>query len=172
MRITIDTAVDTYDSALAALQAAFGVSPPPTAAPERIRVRFQGQAAELNDEGLPGGWTEQSLYLVLSDLKANAREVIRCVAENAPMITRADVVKLLRDDPARPTLRASQIGGTMTSLKRVLRRRDEDPLALLDRDYNASAYLMDVEVAAAVLNIMRLIDATDQHKETDGAADS
>ncbi|MEV6617282.1 hypothetical protein AB0N31_26205 [Streptomyces sp. NPDC051051] len=82
MRLTIDTETDTYEQAMAAVQAAYGLRP---ATPETWPAAPPAEPCpgpqDLADDDLGNGWTDRLLFNVITALKPGARAVLRHITD-------------------------------------------------------------------------------------------
>ncbi|MFF1405124.1 hypothetical protein [Streptomyces sp. NPDC058294] len=102
--MTIDTATDTYEQAIASVQAAYGLRPDvPAAWPDAPAADPRPGPQDLADDDLIDGWTDQLLFRLIASLVPGARAVL-------------DVQHHLADHPTLP-IPPSKIGGTLTSVK-------------------------------------------------------
>jgi hypothetical protein len=103
VRLTIDTETDTYEQAMAAVQAAYGLRPavPGTwlAAPAaESRPGPQG----LADEDLANGWTDRLLFHVIAALTPKARAILRHITDLNGTAAYDDVQQHFADHPTHP----------------------------------------------------------------------
>ncbi|MDT0616276.1 hypothetical protein RM812_39980, partial [Streptomyces sp. DSM 40712] len=69
MRLTIETEKDTYEQAIAAVQAAYGKRPTvPVDWPEAPTVEPGPEPQNLSDADIKDGWSEQLLFRVIAAL--------------------------------------------------------------------------------------------------------
>lgn len=156
MRISIDTAVDDFDAALAAVYSAYG------------QVQFD-ETTGKDDESktpankvgsstmLPGGWTEKKLKKWASYLTENAQVVSLFVAQNAPEVSFEAAAKHLGEymglsGPADGKV----LGGSMSSGGHAANKIAGVTSQPFDRDWSRGLYVIDERVAKV------LIDALDE----------
>ncbi|MFI9176075.1 hypothetical protein [Streptomyces lincolnensis] len=158
MRLTIDTETDTYEQALAAVQAAFGMRPvTPVDWPEAPDPRPGPQ--DLADDDLADGWSERMLFQVVATLMPGARAVLRRITDLGGTASYEDVQQHFAHHPTNP-IPLSRIGGTLTSVKAVQRRVGPDGAGpLLQRDERARRYRIDDALVAGLLRAFALADA-------------
>jgi hypothetical protein len=69
VRLTIDTGTDTYEQAIAAVQAAYGLRPDvPAAWPDAPATDPRPGPQDLTDDDLANGWTDQLLFQLVAAL--------------------------------------------------------------------------------------------------------
>jgi hypothetical protein len=158
MRLTIDTETDTYEQALAAIQAAYGMRPPtPADWPEAPDPRPGPQ--DLADVDLADGWSEQTLFQVIATLMPGARAVLRRITDLGGAASYEDVQQHFAHHPTNP-IPLSRIGGTLTSIKAVQRRVGPDGAGpLLQRDEQARRYRIDDALVAGLTRAFAMADA-------------
>lgn len=126
MRLTIDTETDTYEQAIAAVQAAYGLRPAaPADWPDAPAVEPRTGPQDLADDDLADGWSDQLLFQVLADLMPGARAVLRRITDLGGTASYDDVQQHFAHHPTVP-IPPSRIGGTLTSIKAVQRRIGPD----------------------------------------------
>jgi hypothetical protein len=141
VQLTIDTQRDTYEQAIAAVQAAYGFNPatvtsswPPAPAHEP-----QPGPETLSSEDLGQGWTERMLFDTVAALMSRARAVLRRLVEVGGSATYEDIQTHFADHPETP-IEPKRIGGTLTSVRAVRRRIGPDNRTqLLERNESARA---------------------------------
>lgn len=157
MRLTIDTETDTYEQALAAVQAAYGLQPAtPPDWPEAPDPRPGPQ--DLADADLADGWSEQSLFQLITALMPGAREVLRRITDLGGTASYDDVQQHFAHHPTHP-IPLSRIGGTLTSVKAVQRRVGPDGAGpLLQRDERARRYRIDDALVPGLMRAFAMVD--------------
>ncbi|MGW1752371.1 hypothetical protein ACWCRD_43610 [Streptomyces sp. NPDC002092] len=160
MRLTIDTETDTYEQALAAVQAAYGLRPAvPVAWPDAPAADPRPGPQDLADDDLAEGWTDQLLFRVVASLVPGARAVLRRITELGGAASYEEVQHHFAGHPTNP-IPPSKIGGTLTSVKAVQRRTGpEDAGPLLQRDERARHYRIDDALVAGLARAFALADA-------------
>ncbi|MFF5654512.1 hypothetical protein ACFY8N_39785 [Streptomyces collinus] len=160
MRLTIDTGTDTYEQAVAAVQAAYGLRPDvPVAWPNAPAADPGPGPQDLADDDLADGWTDQLLFQMIASLAPGARAVLRRITELGGSASYEDVQHHFAENP---TLRIppSKIGGTLTSVKAVQRRVGPDGAgALLQRNEQARRYRIDDRLVAGLQRAFALAEA-------------
>jgi hypothetical protein len=154
MRISIDTAVDDFDTALAAVYSAYG------------QVHFDETAGE-DDESetpakkagsstmLPGGWNEKRLRKWASHLTENAQVVSLFVAQNAPEVSFEAAARHLGEymglsGPADGKV----LGGSMSSGGHALNKIAGVTSQPFDRDWSRGLYVIDERVAKVLIDAL------------------
>ncbi|MFJ9714255.1 hypothetical protein [Streptomyces sp. NPDC101234] len=159
MRLTIDTETDTYEQAIAAVQAAYGLRPAvPDAWRDAPAVDPRPGPQDLADDALPGGWTDQLLFRVIAALVPGARAVLRRVTELGGTASYDDVQRYFAGHPSTPIV-PSTIGGTLTSVKALQRRFGPAGVGpLLQRDERARRYHIDDGLVVGLQRAFALAD--------------
>ncbi|WP_406429991.1 hypothetical protein OHB00_50015 [Streptomyces sp. NBC_00631] len=159
MRLTIDTETDTYEQAIAAVQAAFGLRPGvPAAWPDAPDAEPRPGPQDLADNDLVDGWTDQLLFHMIASLVPGARAVLRRITELGGTASYEDVQHHFADRPTNP-IPPSKIGGTLTSVKAAQRRVGPDGAGpLLQRDERARHYRIDDVLVAGLQRAFALAD--------------
>ncbi|MFD0007126.1 hypothetical protein ACFVJ4_32505 [Streptomyces sp. NPDC127178] len=159
MRLTIDTGTDTYELALAAIQAAYGLRPAvPDAWPDAPHSEPRPSPQDLADDNLGDGWTDQLLFHVIASLMPGARAVLRQITELGGAASYDDVQQHFANHPTTP-IPASKIGGTLTSVKAV--QRHVGPASthpLLQRDERARLYRIDDALISGFARALAMAD--------------
>lgn len=123
VQLTIDTQTDSYEQAIAAVQAAYGLNP---AVVTRCWPEAPGPVLAPGPENLSGdvlweGWTDQMLFDVVASVLPGARAVLRRLVELGGTASYEEVQAYFADRSA--TLIPSRaIGGTLTSIRAARRR--------------------------------------------------
>ncbi|MEV6594996.1 hypothetical protein [Streptomyces acidicola] len=160
MRLTIDTDTDTYEQAITAVQAAYGLRPTvPDAWRDAPAADPRPGPQDLADDALTGGWTDQLLFRVIASLAPGARAVLRRITDLGGAASYDDVQQHFADHPTTP-IPPSRIGGTLTSFKAVQRRNGPGGAGpLLQRDERARRYRIDDGLVAGLGRAFALADA-------------
>ncbi|MEU6594098.1 hypothetical protein ABZ923_33640 [Streptomyces sp. NPDC046881] len=157
MRLTIDTETDTYEQALAVVQAAYGMRPvTPDEWSEAPDPRPGPQ--DLADDDLADGWTGRLLFQLIAALMPGARAVLRRITELGGTASYDDVQEHFAHHLTHP-IPISRIGGSLTSVKAVQGRVGPDGAGpLLQRDERARRYRIDDELVAGLQRAFALAD--------------
>lgn len=104
MKITIDTEVDTFDAALAAVQVAYGQSGASGSGPS---------GSDEDDDGyLPGNWTRPRLRKLVEWLSdSDAAIALRFIAENAPAVGIETVFEHMAEQTGHENFDGKAMGG-------------------------------------------------------------
>ncbi|MGW7819968.1 hypothetical protein ACWGLF_17895 [Streptomyces puniciscabiei] len=160
MRLTIDTETDTYEQAIAAVQAAYGLRPvPPADWPEAPAVEPRPDPQDLSSDDIGDGWSDQTLFQMIASLMPGARAVLRRITVVGGTASYEDVQHYFAGHPTAP-IPPARIGGTLTSLKAVQRRVGPDGAGpLLQRDERARRYRIDDTLVAGLTRAFAMADA-------------
>ncbi|MER6161741.1 hypothetical protein ABT147_40585 [Streptomyces sp. NPDC001868] len=160
MRLTIDTGTDTYEQAIAAVQAAYGLRPDvPVAWPDAPAAEPRPGPRDLADENLADGWTDQLLFQLIAALMPGARAVLRRITEQGGTASYDDVQQHFAHHPTHP-IPVSRIGGSLTSIKAVQGRIGPDGAGpVLQRDERARHYRIDNALLPGLTRVFALADA-------------
>ncbi|MEV8547686.1 hypothetical protein [Streptomyces sp. NPDC051572] len=141
MRLTIDTEADTYDEAIAAVQAAYGLHPVvPAGWPDAPAVEPRPGPEDLSTDDLGEGWSDRMLFGTVAALVPGARAVLRRIADLGGTASYDEIQHYFADHPDTP-IPPKTIGGTLTSIRAVRRRIGPDSRSmLLERDERARIY--------------------------------
>ncbi|MFI1702240.1 hypothetical protein ACH419_40760 [Streptomyces bobili] len=160
MRLSIDTETDTYEQAIAAVQAAYGLRPDvPDDWPMASAVEPRLGPEALGSDDIGDGWTEQGLFRMVASLMPGARAVLRRIVDLGGTASYDDVQQHFADHPTAP-ISPAKIGGTLTSVQAVQRR--VGPAAarkLLQRDERARLYGIDPSLVEGLTRAFALADA-------------
>ncbi|MGW3654004.1 hypothetical protein [Streptomyces sp. NPDC000878] len=154
VRLTIDTETDTYEQAIAAVQAAYGLRPgAPAAWPDAPAVDPRPGPQDLAD-----GWTDQMLFQLIAALMPGARAVLRRITELGGTASYDDVQQHFAHHSTHP-IPISRIGGSLTSVKAVQGRVGPDDAGpLLQRDERARRYRIDDVLVPGLQRAFALAD--------------
>ncbi|GAA2357374.1 hypothetical protein [Streptomyces violaceusniger] len=137
MRLTINTETDTYEQAIAAVQAAYGLrSVTPDDWPEAPAVDPRPGPQDLDDD-IGNGWSEQALFRMIASLIPGARAVLRRI-----------------NDLAAPP-RSAKYSSTSPTIRppRSRKRRSAEPSPASRRYNTASARLLQRNERARLYHI-------------------
>ncbi len=159
MRLTIDTGTDTYEQAIAAVQAAYGLRPvAPADWPEAPAVDPRPDPQDLSGDDIQEGWSEQTLFRVVASLMPGARAVLRRVADLGGTTSFDEVQQYFANHPTTP-IATAKMGGTLTSIKAVQRRiGPADASRLLQRDERARLYHIDRPLVEGLTRAFAIAD--------------
>nr|WP_024126148.1 hypothetical protein [Streptomyces sp. FR1]AHE38766.1 Hypothetical protein pFRL2_91c [Streptomyces sp. FR1] len=160
MRLTIDTETDTYEQAIAAVQAAYGLRPDtPASWPDAPAAEPRPGPQDLADDDLADGWTDQLLFDLIAALMPGARAVLRRITELGGTVSYDDVQQHFAHHPTH-SIPISRIGGTLTSVRAVQRHLGPDGAGpLLQRDERARRYRIDDVLVAGLRRAFALAGA-------------
>ncbi|GDY60494.1 hypothetical protein [Streptomyces violaceusniger] len=160
VRLTIDTETDTYEQAIAAVQAAYGLRPvTPDDWPEPPALDPRPDPQDLDDDDIGNGWSEQALFRMIASLIPGARAVLRRITDLGGTASFDEVQQYFADHPTTPITKA-KIGGTLTSIPAVQRRIGPAGSArLLQRDERARLYHIDPPLVEGLRRAFAIADA-------------
>ncbi|MGW3174499.1 hypothetical protein [Streptomyces sp. NPDC001153] len=161
MRLTIDTETDTYEQAIAAIQAAYGLRPvPPADWPEAPAVEPRPDPQDLSSDDIGDGWSDRTLFQMIASLMPGAPAVLRRVTEVGGYASYEDVQHYFASHPTVPIPPSRIGGGTLTSVKTVQRRVGPDGAGpLLQRDERVRRYRIDDTLATGLTRAFAMADA-------------
>lgn len=147
MKITIDTEVDTFDAALAAVQVAYGQSGASGGGPS---------GSDEDDDGyLPGNWTRPRLRKLVEWLSdSDAAIALRFIAENAPAVGIETVFEHMAAQTGNENFDGKAMGGRMSAIGFARNHIGSGVKAVYETDYASRKYRMDKNLAAAILEEM------------------
>ncbi|MFF4354916.1 hypothetical protein [Streptomyces sp. NPDC001530] len=161
MQLTIDTQTDTYEQAIAAVQAAYGLNPAavasgwadaPTAAPRPGPETLSGDV-------LWEDWTDRLLFDTVASVMPGARAVLRRLVEVGGTATFDEVKEHFASHPTVP-IEPKKIGGTLTSIRAVRRRIGPDNRTnLLERDDRRRIYRIEPALLEGLKRAFDLAEA-------------
>ncbi|WP_432154992.1 hypothetical protein [Streptomyces tricolor] len=161
MRLVIDTESDTYEQAIAAVQAAYGFNPVALASawPEAPALDPRPGPESLSGVDLGEGWTERMLFDTIAAVMPGARAVLRRLVDLGGTATYDDIQEHFVDHPETPIPRA-RIGGTLTSVRAVRRRIGPDNnTRLLELDDRVRVYRIEPFLVEGMRRAFALADA-------------
>jgi hypothetical protein len=123
VQLTIDTQRDTYEQAIAAVQAAYGLNPAAVASswPDAPAHEPRPGRESLSGDDLWQGWTDQLLFDTVAAVMPGARAVLRRLVEVGGTATYDDIREYFINHPETP-IPQGKIGGALTSVRAVRRR--------------------------------------------------
>ncbi|MGW3133748.1 hypothetical protein [Streptomyces sp. NPDC001123] len=159
MRLTIDIETDTYEQAIAAIQAAYRLRPGvPAVWPDAPPADPRPGPRDLADDNLVDGWTDQLLFHMIASLVPGARAVLRRITELGGAASYEDIQHHFPHHPTNP-IPPSKIGGTLTSVKAVQRHVGPNGAGpLLQRDERARRYRIDDILVTGLQRAFALAD--------------
>ena len=147
MKITIDTATDTFDEAIATVHAAYGVTTPP--APE---AELPEHASDSNTDYFPGNWTTKRLRTFAEYLAEDAAEAVRFIAAHAPAVPMDDVITHMGKHLGIKDFSGQALGGRMSSVGFAVTNTPGVKTGPYDTDYRHRLYRMDEGIAKVLLD--------------------
>ncbi|MEU3342423.1 hypothetical protein [Streptomyces sp. NPDC006668] len=161
MRLPIDTERDTYEQAIAAVQAAYGFNPAATAGswPEAPALEARPGPQDLSGKDLWEGWTDRLLFDTIAALMPGARAVLRRLTELGGTASYDDIQAHFAGHPRTP-IPKDRIGGTLTSVRAVRRRIGPDNnTRLLELDDRVRVYRIEPALVPGLQRAFDLADA-------------
>lgn len=151
MRLSIDTGVDTFESAMAAVHAAYG-----RVWPDVIEGDQPSDDEPDNDNGyLPDRWSRRRLRKLVSWLgDSDAAEALRFIAERAPAAPMDEVFLHMADHTGLEEFNGKHMGGRMSAVGHARNHIGGGVGEVYDTDYANRVYRMDKRLAAALLEEM------------------
>lgn len=143
MHITIDTAIDDFETVLTTVNAAFGMT---WEGDEEVEAQPNGKASNV----LAGGWTEKKLRKWAGYLRTDAQHVVRYVAAHAPEVPYDDVAEYLGKLKGTAPVDGRALGGAMSSGGHALNWINGPKSQPFDRDHSRRLYVIDERVAAVL----------------------
>jgi hypothetical protein len=159
VRLTIDTETDSYEQAIAAVQAAYGLRPNvPAGWPDAPVSEPRPGPDDLGEDDLGGGWTDRHLFQMIAALMPRARAVLRRIVEMDGTASYDEVQQYFAVHPTNPIPR-TKIGGALTSVKAVQRHVGPEGAAhLLQRDERARLYKIERAMVDGLTRAFALAD--------------
>lgn len=149
MKLTIDTEVDTFDAALAAIQVAYGQT-----------AVTGGSGTEEDDGYLPGNWTRPRLRKLVEWLgDSDAAIALRFIAENAPAVAIETVFEHMAQETGNETFDGKAMGGRMSAIGFARNHIGGGVKGVYETDYASRKYRMNKNLAAAILEEMDAAEA-------------
>ncbi|MEU0265667.1 hypothetical protein [Nocardioides sp. NPDC006303] len=145
MKISIDTVGDSFESAIKAIHAAYGV---PYNADE-------DETPGTGDDYLPGKWTRPRLKKLVEWLDgSDAWTGLRYIAENAPAVDLNEVFAHMEEQTGVDGFDGKAMGGRMSAIGFGRNQIGGGVGPVYETDYNARKYRMDEKLAEALLEEM------------------
>ncbi len=159
VRLIIDTETDSYEQAIAAVQAAYGLRPSvPAGWRDAPAAEPRPGLEDLGDDDLGEGWTDRLLFQMIGSLMPGARAVLRRIVEMGGTASYEDIQQHFAEHPTAPIPR-TKIGGSLTSVKAVQRRVGPAGAGqLLQRDEQARLYRIDRALAEGLQRAFGVAD--------------
>ncbi|MGA5364011.1 hypothetical protein [Streptomyces purpurascens] len=160
VRLTIDTETDSYEQAIAAVQAAYGLRPDvPADWLDAPATEPRPGPDDLGEDDLGDGWTDRLLFQMIASLMPRARAVLRRIVEMGGTASYDEVQQHFADHPTAPIPR-TKIGGSLTSVKAVQRRVGPAGADhLLQRDEQARLYRIERALTEGLARAFTLADS-------------
>ncbi|WP_405933607.1 hypothetical protein [Streptomyces sp. NBC_00827] len=170
MRLTIDTETDTYEQAIAAVQATYGLRPAvPANWPQAPAVDPRPDPQDLSNDDIGNGWNDQVLFHIIASLMPGARAVLRRITDLGGTASYDEVQQYFANHPTDP-IPPTKIGGTLTSVQAVQRRIGPTGAdRLLQRDERARLYRIDRPLVEGLTRAFALADARPDLLRGEGA---
>ena len=149
MKLSIDTDVDTFESAVGAVYAAYGLT-----------YGADGVTEEDDGDGfLPGKWTRPRLKKLAEWLsESDAAVAVRYIAERAPAVDLDEVFDHMAKHTGIDDFDGKAMGGRMSAVGFARNSIGGGVGPIYETDYNARKYRMDKRLAAALLEEMNALD--------------
>ncbi|MFH8701302.1 hypothetical protein [Streptomyces chartreusis] len=160
VQLIIDTYTDTYEQAIAAVQAAYGFTPAAVAGswPEAPELASRPGPETLSGDVLWEGWTDRMLFDTLASVLPGARAVLRRLVELGGTASYDGVQEYFAGHPTTP-ISKNRVGGTLTSIRAVRRRIGPDNRSkLLELDDRRRVYRIEPVLAEGLQRAFDLAD--------------
>ncbi len=153
MRVTIDTDVDTFEKAVAAVYAAYGVEMPDD---ESRSAVLEGELSSIGDDDyLPARWNRRRLRVLVEWLgDSDAAVALRYIAEHAPAVPLEKVFAHMANHTGIVEFDGKAMGGRMSAIGFARNHIGAGVGPVYDTDYSARKYRIDERLAAAILEEM------------------
>jgi len=161
VQLTIGTQRDTYEQAIAAVQAAYGFNPAAVASswPDATALEPRPGPESLSGEDLWQGWTDRLLFGTLAAVMPGARAVLRRLVEVGGTASYDAIRERFIHHPATPIPRG-KIGGVLTSVRAVRRRIGPDNKTnVLEVDDRIRVYRIEPALLEGLKRAFDLADA-------------
>lgn len=153
MKISFDTEQDTFESAIQAVHAGYGV---PFTGATGV-TSGDADTADVNeaDDYLPGKWTRPRLRKLVEWVSgSDAAVALRFIAENAPAVSLDDVFAHMEKHTSLQGFDGKAMGGRMSAVGFARNAIGGGVTGPYDTDYNSRKYRMDKKLAKALLEEM------------------
>lgn len=158
MKLTIDTDVDTFEKAVAAVYAAYGFALPEDTEPSS--EDYDGTTSDADDDYLPARWTRRRLRRLVEWLdNSDAAVALRYIAEHAPAVPLEEVFAHMADHTGIPGFDGKAMGGRMSAIGFARNHIGGGVGPVYDTDYGTRKYRIDERLAAAILEEMAAFQA-------------
>ena len=154
MRISIDTDVDTFDSAIRAVHAAYGVpfdSSVPAVQESKPEDVDDDEGPEEEDDFFPGKWNRKRIRKLAQWVTPDAAEALRYIAENAPAVDLDQVLVHMAEYTGIEGFNGQNMGGRMSSVGFAQNSIKAGVGDIYDTDYKHRKYRMDKGIAKVLL---------------------
>ncbi|WP_185124540.1 hypothetical protein [Streptomyces sp. TLI_185] len=161
MQLTIDTQADTYEQAIAAVQAAYGLNPALVASswPTAPALEPRPGPESLSSSDMWEGWTERLLFDTVVAVMPGARAVLRRLVEVGGTASYDDIREHFIHHPETP-IAQGRIGGVLTSIRAVRRRIGPDNnTRVLQLDDRIRVYRIEPALVEGLKRAFDLADA-------------
>lgn len=153
MKISIDTDVDTFDSAVRAVHAAFGVpyaGSRPIDEVEEVDFEDEGDGSAAEDY-FPGKWNRKRIRKLVNYIQDDAAEALGYIAEHAPSVDIEEVFAHMAEYTGIPDFNGKHMGGRMSSVGFAMKRIPGITGDIVDTDYRYRKYRMDKGIAKVLI---------------------
>jgi hypothetical protein len=160
MRISIDTASDTFQDAIAAVHAAYGV-PLTSVADIDDEPDFDTDGdADTQDDFFPGKWTRKRIRKMAEWVAPmDAVEALRYMALHAPAVDIDEVVAHMAKYTGIKDFSGQALGGRMASVGFAKNSINPSGSGIYDTDYKNRKYRMDKGIAKVLLEELDALEA-------------
>jgi hypothetical protein len=156
MKLTFDTEVDTYESALTALRAAYGRLEN-AAGQAEATPGGEVPAADGDEAYLPGRWSRRKLRKLAEWLDGSyAGIAVRYIAEHAPAVPIDQTIEHLASQ-VDAEIDGRQMGGIMSSVGFARNHIGGTTQPVYETDYGSRKYRMSPDIAKVLLEEMDAI---------------
>jgi hypothetical protein len=149
VKISIDTEQDSYDSAAAALRAAYGI-----ATPDIVTSGDVGQHEPVGPASDDFWNHRERLTIFANGLAPDAAEAVRYIAAHPPEVSVDEVIEYMGTHLGIEGFSGQQMGGRMASVGFSWKNVPGADEAPMETDYRYRRYYMDERIAAILREIM------------------